>query len=199
MSGKPIAGRAAIEIKDPQLNPRFVLGLIEGTLPKESPYWVRRRLSLAGMRPINALVDATNYTMLELGEPLHAFDYDILTQRAGGKSPTIITRAANEGEQLTTLDGNKYTLDAGMILVADTAGALSLAGVMGGLESEVTPTTSNVLLEGASWNFINIRKTMGKLKITSEAAYRFSRGIHPALAEAFCAPVPAAHAGLGRW
>jgi phenylalanyl-tRNA synthetase beta chain len=183
MNGKPITGRAAIEIKDPQLNPRFVLGLIEGTTPKESPYWVRRRLSLAGMRPINALVDATNYTMLELGEPLHAFDYDILTRRAGGKAPTIITRAANEGEQLTTLDSNKYTLDAGMILVADTAGALSLAGVMGGLESEVTLATSNVLLEGASWNFINIRKTMSKLKITSEAAYRFSRGIHPALAE----------------
>jgi phenylalanyl-tRNA synthetase beta chain len=183
MSGKPITGRVAIEIKDPQLNPRFVLGLIEGTTPKDSPYWVRRLLSLAGMRPINALVDATNYTMLELGEPLHAFDYDILIRRAGGKSPTIITRAANEGEQLTTLDGTTHKLDTNMILVADMAGALSLAGVMGGLESEVTPTTSNVLLEGASWDFINIRKTMGKLKITSEAAYRFSRGIHPALAE----------------
>jgi len=183
MVGKPISGRAAIDIKDPQLNPRFVLGLIEGTTPRESPYWVRRRLNLAGMRPINALVDATNYTMLEIGEPLHAFDYDILQKRAGGKAPTIITRPAQVGEKLTTLDGTSHTLDSNMILVADTAGALSLAGVMGGLESEVTPTTHNVLLEGASWNFINIRKTTSKLKITSEAAYRFSRGIHPALAE----------------
>jgi phenylalanyl-tRNA synthetase beta chain len=183
MSGKAITGKASIEIRDPQLNPRFVLGLIEGSTPKASPYWVQRRLSLAGMRPINALVDATNYTMLELGEPLHAFDYDILKRRANGKAPTIITRAALEGEQLTTLDGTTHTLDANMILVADTAGALSLAGVMGGVESEITPTTTSVLLEGAAWNFINIRKTMSKLKITSEAAYRFSRGIHPALAE----------------
>ena len=183
MRGKAITGKASIEIRDPQLNPRFVLGLIEGSTPKASPYWVQRRLSLAGMRPINALVDATNYTMLELGEPLHAFDYDILKRRANGKVPTIITRAAVEGEQLTTLDGTTHTLDANMILVADTAGALSLAGVMGGVESEITPTTTSVLLEGAAWNFINIRKTMSKLKITSEAAYRFSRGIHPALAE----------------
>ncbi len=183
MDGKPIKGRASIEIQDATLNPRFVLGLIEGTSPQPSPYPIRRRLSLAGMRPINALVDATNYTMLEIGEPLHAFDLDVLTQRAGGKAPTIITRAAGEGEKLTTLDDEEHTLTSEMILVADTAGPLSLAGVMGGLESEVTPTTTRVLLEGAAWNFINIRKTLSKLKINSEAAYRFSRGIHPALAE----------------
>jgi phenylalanyl-tRNA synthetase beta chain len=135
------------------------------------------------MRPINCIVDATNYVMLELGEPLHAFDYDILTERASGTSPTIITRTAEEGEKLTTLDGEEHILDAEMELVADTAGPLSLAGVMGGEESEVTDKTSNVLLEGASWNFINIRKTVGKLKINSEASYRFSRGVHPALAE----------------
>jgi phenylalanyl-tRNA synthetase beta chain len=135
------------------------------------------------MRPINCVVDATNYSMLELGEPLHAFDYDVLVQRAGGKPPTIITRTANPGEKLTTLDGAEHMLDEGMELVTDTAGALSLAGVMGGKESEVEDATRNVLLEGASWNFINIRKTVSKLKITSEAAYRFSRGVHPALAE----------------
>ena len=102
--------------------------------------------------PINALVDATNYTMLEIGEPLHAFDLDVLTQRAGGKAPTIITRAAGEGEKLTTLDDEEHTLTSEMMLVADTAGTLSLAGVMGGLESEVTPSTTRVLLEGAAWN-----------------------------------------------
>ncbi len=183
MHGKSIKGRAAIEIRDAELNPRFVLGLIEGVEIKSSPYWVRRRLNLADMRPINCIVDATNYTMLELGEPLHAFDYDILIKRAGGKAPTIITRTAEAGEKLTTLDGETYELEPYMELVTDKAGALSLAGVMGGEESEVNVKTSCVLLEGAAWNFINIRKTISKLKLNSEASYRFSRGIHPALAD----------------
>ncbi len=183
MTGPAIEGRAAITIEDPELNPRFVLGLIEGITTQPSPYWVRRRLNLAGMRPINCIVDATNYVMLELGEPLHAFDYDILIERAGGNAPTIITRTAEEGERLTTLDGVQHILDPEMELVTDAAGALSLAGVMGGEESEVNGGTKNVLLEGASWNFINIRKTVSKLKINSEAAYRFSRGVHPGLAD----------------
>lgn len=182
-SGETIDGRAQVEIRDPELNPRFILGMVEQVNACESPYWVRRRLNLAGMRPINAIVDATNYTMLELGQPLHSFDYDVLVNRAGGKAPTIITRTAEAGEKLTTLDGNSYNLEPSMELVCDTAGPLSLAGVMGGIESEVTAETTSVLLEGASWNFINIRKTVATLKINSEAAYRFSRGIHPALAE----------------
>jgi phenylalanyl-tRNA synthetase beta chain len=148
-----------------------------------SPYWVQRRLNLAGMRPINCIVDATNYVMLELGEPLHAFDYDFLVARAGGSTPTIITRTASAGETLITLDGVEHQLDPEMELVTDSAGPLIPGGVMGGEESEVTAHTVNVLLEGASWNFINIRKTISKLKISSEAAYRFSRGVHPALAE----------------
>ncbi|MGI6741067.1 MAG: phenylalanine--tRNA ligase subunit beta [Brevefilum sp.] len=183
MAGPPIEGRADITIEDPELNPRFVLGLIEGIKIQPSPYWVQRRLNLAGMRPIDCIVDASNYVMLEVGEPLHAFDYDFLVKRAGGKSPQIITRTAHVGEKLTTLDGVEHILGADMELVTDTAGPLSLAGVMGGEESGVTPETRNVLLEGASWNFINIRKTLSKLKINSEAAYRFSRGVHPALAE----------------
>jgi len=105
MTGKAIKGRAKIEIESPDLNPRFVLGLIEGIAVQPSPYWVRRRLNLAGMRPINCIVDATNYVMLELGEPLHAFDYDILVKRAEGATPTITTRTAKSGEKLTTLDG----------------------------------------------------------------------------------------------
>ncbi len=183
MTGPSIEGKAAIEIKDPELNPRFVLGLIDGIQIQPSPYWVRRRLNLAGMRPINCIVDATNYVMLELGEPLHAFDYDILLERAGSGTPTIITLTAKDGEKLTTLDGVEHALDSEMELVTDTAGPLSLAGIMGGEESEVNSNTKSVLLEGASWNFINIRKTVSKLKINSEAAYRFSRGVHPALAE----------------
>ncbi len=182
-TGAPIDDRVGIKIEDPELNPRFVLGLVEGITVQPSPYWVRRRLNLAGMRPINCIVDATNYVMLELGQPLHAFDYDVLLARAGGESPTIITRTAEPGESLTTLDDVTHQLDPEIELVTDTAGPLSLAGVMGGEESEVNGHTQNVLLEGAAWNFINIRKTVSKLKINSEAAYRFSRGVHPALAE----------------
>ncbi|MFU8772839.1 MAG: phenylalanine--tRNA ligase beta subunit-related protein, partial [Anaerolineales bacterium] len=104
MEGQSIQGRAAIEIREPDLNPRFVLGLIEDIQIKPSPYEIQRRLRLAGMRPINNVVDATNYVMLETGEPLHAFDYDVLVARAQGKTPTINTRTARSGERLTTLD-----------------------------------------------------------------------------------------------
>ena len=182
-AGAPIAGRAAIEIRQPDLNPRFVLGLLENVHIGPSPYWVQRRLRLAGMRPINNIVDATNYAMLEIGEPLHAFDYDVLRRRAGGKPPTIITRLPEPGEHLTTLDGVDRALDDFTVLVADTAGALSIAGVMGGAESEVSQATKNVLLEGAAWDFINIRRTSVAQRLSSEAAYRFSRGVHPAVAE----------------
>jgi phenylalanyl-tRNA synthetase beta chain len=182
-AGPSIEGQAFIEIQDPDLNPRFVLGLVKGVEARPSPYWVQRRLRLAGTRPINSVVDATNYCMLEWNEPLHAFDYDVLVQRAGGKPPTIITRAANPGEILVTLDNVQHKLEPYTILVTDTAGPLSLAGIMGGLESEVTPQTKNVLLEGANWNFINVRKTMQADHLSSEAGYRFSRDLHPALAE----------------
>ena len=181
--GPPIAGRVTIAIREPELNPRFVLGLIEGVTPGESPYWVQRRLRLAGMRPINNIVDATNYAMLEIGEPLHAFDFDVLKRRAGGRTPEIVTRLPAPGEGLTTLDGVDRALDGFTVLVADSAGALSIAGVMGGAESEVSASTRNVLLEGAAWDFINIRRTLGAHKLSSEAAYRFSRGVHPAMAE----------------
>ena len=181
-AGPSVSGQVAIEIQNPSLNPRFVVGMVKDVQPQPSPDWIRRRLRLAGMRPINSVVDATNYVMLETGEPLHAFDYDVLVKRAGGKPPTLITRAAAQGEKLTTLDGVERTLDDFTIMVCDTAGALSLAGVMGGQESEVTDTTRTVLLEGATWNFVNVRRTTQVQKLFSEAGYRFSRGIHPALA-----------------
>lgn len=182
-SGPTIKGQVSIQITDPSLNPRFIFGLVRGVDSKKpSPYWVQRRLRLAGMRPINAVVDATNYVMLEAGEPLHAFDYDVLVKRAGGKAPTIITRAARQGEKLTTLENVERSLDSFSVLICDTIGSLSLAGVMGGLESEVTDSTRNILLEAASWNFVNTRKTVQAQKLPSEAAYRFARGVHPELA-----------------
>lgn len=182
-SGPGIEGRVAIDIKNPDLNPRFVLGLVEGVKVGQSPYWVQRRLRLAGMRSINNIVDATNYAMLEIGEPLHAFDYDVLLERAGAEPPTIITRLPEPGEKLRTLDDIERQLDEFTVLVADAAGVLSIAGVMGGTDSEVSERTTNVLLEGASWNYINIRQTVAAQKLGSEASYRFERGVHPSMAE----------------
>jgi phenylalanyl-tRNA synthetase beta chain len=173
---------ARIEITNPELNPRFVLGLIRDIQIRPSPYKAQLRLKLAGMRPINNIVDATNYAMLEIGEPLHAFDYDVLLRRAGCRTVRIITRTAMPGEKLVTLDGVERALDENTVLVCDSNGPLSIAGVMGGAESEVNEKTVNILLEGAAWNFINIRKTAGAQNLPSEASYRFSRGVHPAMA-----------------
>jgi len=181
--GPGLKGQLQLQITSPDLNPRFTAALIKGVKIGSSPYWVQRRLRLAGMRPINNIVDATNYVMIEIGQPLHAFDHDVLVQRAGGKAPTIITRLPNPGEILVTLDGEARELDDFTILVCDTKGALSIGGVMGGAESEVSEKTANVLLEGASWEFINIRKTLQAQKLSSEAGYRFSRGVHPAMTE----------------
>jgi phenylalanyl-tRNA synthetase beta chain len=182
-SGDSVEDLVSIEITNSELNPRFVAGLIRDVEIKPSPYQIQRRLKLAGVRAINSIVDATNYAMIELGEPLHAFDYDVLKARAGKKKVKIITRAAKDGEKLTTLDGNERTLTAMNVLVCDEKGSLSLAGVMGGSESEVTDKTKNVLLEGAAWNFINIRRTAKQHNLPSEASFRFSRGVHPAVAE----------------
>lgn len=183
---QPPAGKAdfcSIEISNPEMNPRFLAGLIRNVKIGPSPATVQRRLKLYGMRPINNIVDATNYAMIELGEPLHAFDYDKLVQRAAGKPVKIITRAARQGEVITTLDGVERKLEPYTTLVCDEAGSLSMAGIMGGLETEVTEETTNVLLEGAVWNMINIRKTAKAHNLNSEASYRMSRGVHPVVVE----------------
>ena len=177
--GAPIQGNVEVEIKDARLNPRFALGLVRGVKPQPSPYYVQRRLRLAGMRPINSIVDATNYVMLEIGQPLHAYDFDSLVQRAKGKAPKITTRPAYPGEKLKTLDGVERLLDEHTIMVTDQTGTLGLGGVMGGEESEVVDTTTNVLLEAANWDFISIRRALQAQHLASEAGYRNSRGLHP--------------------
>ncbi len=182
-TGHSVQELVEIQISTPELNPRFVVGLIRDVEIKPSSYQVQRKLKLAGVRAINNIVDATNYAMLELGEPLHAFDYDVLKGRAGNKKIKIITRTAKDDEKLTTLDGNERMLTSTNVLVCDEKGSLSIAGVMGGAESEVTDKTKNILLEGAAWNFINIRRTAKQHNLPSEASFRFSRGVHPALAK----------------
>jgi phenylalanyl-tRNA synthetase beta chain len=147
---------------------------------------MQQRLRRAGMRPISNVVDVTNYVMLELGQPLHAFDYDLLRQRAGGgrevsKKPTIIMRRAYPGEHLTTLDGVDRALDPDMLMITDTAGTIAVGGVMGGANTEVNDGTTSVLLEAANFNFLSIRRTSGLLKLSSEAGGRFGKRVDPEL------------------
>jgi phenylalanyl-tRNA synthetase beta chain len=177
--GPPVAKKAAVQIDDPMLCARYAAMLIENVTIKPSPGWMQRRLLYAGMRPISNIVDITNFVMLEWGQPLHAFDYDLLVQRAGGKTPTIIVRPAKTGEILVTLDGQKRELSPENLVIADTAGPIALAGVMGGLDTEVTAKTKNILLESANFDFVSIRRTMRQLDLPSEASVRFSKGIHP--------------------
>lgn len=170
----------AVRIDEPELCNRYTGTMIVGITVGESPKWMQDRLRKAGMRPINNVVDITNYVMLEWGQPLHAFDYDILRQRAekqGDDTPTIIMRCAQAGEKFTTLDHVARELDDSMLMITDTAGSIAIAGVMGGLESEVGDETKNVLLESATFEGINNRRTGQKLKLFSEASYRFARSI----------------------
>ncbi len=187
MDGKPIAGQVVLETTEPPLNPRFCMALIRGVEIKPSPYWMQLRLRLAGMRPINNIVDASNYTMLEMGQPNHAFDYDVLRRRADsysdpGQPIRIITRLAQAGEKVTTLDDVERTMEPFTMLVTDPSGPLSIGAIMGGAESEVQDGTTDILLEAAAWDFINIRRSVKAYNLPSEAAYRLSRGVHPSQA-----------------
>ena len=182
----PDADFVGIVIDAPDLCPRYSAALIEGLKIGPSPFWMQQRLRRAGMRPINNVVDVTNYVMLELGQPLHAFDYDLLRARAGGgrevsKKPTIIMRRAHPGEHLTTLDGVDRALDPDMLMITDTAGTIAVGGVMGGANTEVNDGTTSVLLEAANFNFLSIRRTSGLLKLSSEAGSRFGKRVDPEL------------------
>ncbi|GAC1652088.1 MAG: phenylalanine--tRNA ligase subunit beta [Herpetosiphon sp.] len=174
-SGPPIAGRAGATIEDPELCRRMTVGLIEGITVGPSPLWLQRRLTLAGMRPINNIVDVSNYVMLELGEPTHAFDADHVADQH------LIIRRARSGETLRTLDKQDRTLTPERLLIADANGPLSIAGVMGGYASEVSAGTTRVLLEAASFEPTTIRRSVQAFRLPSEAAKRFERGVDPEL------------------
>jgi phenylalanyl-tRNA synthetase beta chain len=178
-TSESVEGKVKVEIEDPKLCPRYSATIIRDVTIGPAPRWLGSRLRYAGMRPISNAVDITNYVMLEYGQPLHAFDYDALVKRAGGKAPTIIVRSAKAGEKLKTLDGQDRELSAEDLVIADTAGAIAIAGVMGGLETEVTAATKNILLESASFDFVSVRKTARKFNLFSEASTRFSKGVHP--------------------
>jgi len=169
----------AIRIADPKLCARYAGIVLANVTVGPAPRVMRSRLRSAGMRPISNIVDVTNYVMLETGRPLHAFDFDVLKQRAGGKTPTIAVRPAAAGETLVTLDGIARELTSETLVIADDVGPIALAGVMGGRDTEVTATTKAILLEAADFDFVSIRKTARKFNLFSEASTRFSRGIHP--------------------
>ena len=178
-SSEKIDGKVKVEIADPKLCARYTATIIRNVTIGQAPRWMRSRLHSAGMRPINNAVDITNYVMLEHGQPLHAFDYDVLAKRAGGKPPTITVRPAKAGEKLKTLDGQDRELSPDNLVIADAGGAIALAGVMGGAETEVTPKTNAILLESASFDFVSVRKTARQFNLFSEASTRFARGVHP--------------------
>ena len=177
----PTPDYLVLEIPDPDLCPRYSAFFIRGLQVKPSPSWMQVRLLRAGMRPINNLVDITNYVMLELGQPLHAFDYHVLRPRPGEDRPAIIVRRARPGEQMATLDGEMRTFDDEMLLITDGGGPVAVAGVMGGLDSEITEKTTDVLLKSANFHFLNVRRTARLLELASEASQRFGRRVDPEL------------------
>jgi phenylalanyl-tRNA synthetase beta chain len=170
-TGPSVEGRVTVTVETPELCPRFTAALIEGITVGPSPLWMQRRLIMCGMRPISNVVDVSNYVMLELGGPNHMFDADRVADQH------LIVRLAREGERLTTLDGKERVLTPDRLLVCDPAGPSSIAGVMGGAESEVSDRTTRVLVEAAIWDTTTIRRTAQALKLQSEASRRFERGV----------------------
>ncbi|HEX4437105.1 MAG TPA: phenylalanine--tRNA ligase subunit beta [Solirubrobacteraceae bacterium] len=170
-SGEPSG--AKIRVDCPDLCPRFTARVFENVTIAPSPLWLKARLTAAGQRPINNVVDITNYAMLLTGQPLHAFDLDRV---AGGE---LVVRRAHDGEQVQTLDGQTRTLDGEMVVIEDGEGPTSIAGVMGGARSEVVPDTTRVLMEVATWNGPNIHRTSWTLGLRSEASGRFEKGLQP--------------------
>jgi phenylalanyl-tRNA synthetase beta chain len=166
--------QAKVTILDPVHCPRYAARLLTGLTVKPSPFWLRRRLQLAGLRAINNLVDITNYVLLEFGQPLHAFDFEKLT---GGEIVVRLPRP--EEHTFVTLDGQERELTPETLLICDAGRPVALAGIMGGLDSEVTPATRNVLIESAYFNPRTIRRTAKRLGLSTEASYRFERGVDP--------------------
>jgi len=175
-SGPAIEGLVAVRIEDATLCPRYTARVVRGVKIGPSPDWLRSTLEKVGIRSISNVVDVTNYVMLETGQPLHAFDYHLLATAPGTNGPVIVIRPAVEGEKFTTLDAKERTLTDQMLLIADETKAVALAGIMGGLNSEINERTVDVLVESAYFKPQNIRATSKRLDLRTDASYRFERG-----------------------
>ncbi|PID76406.1 MAG: phenylalanine--tRNA ligase subunit beta [Deltaproteobacteria bacterium] len=171
---KEKSSKFTVAVNSPELCSRYAARLITGVKIAPSPFWLRKRLLSVGLRPVNNVVDITNFVMLEYGQPLHAFDFDQLVGRK------IIVRTPNEGEEIfTTLDNMERKIDQSDLLICDAEKPVALAGIMGGLNSEVSETTVNVLLESACFDAVSVRKTARKMGLSTDASYRFERGVDP--------------------
>jgi phenylalanyl-tRNA synthetase beta chain len=174
-AGNAVDAIASVRIDASDLCPHYTARILRGVKVQPSPAWMQRRLEALGLRPINNVVDVTNYVMFELGQPLHAFDFNLLEGRR------IIVRRAKAGEKLQSLDGKERTLLPDMLVIADAASAVALAGVMGGKATEITPTTTDVLLESARFDPLSVRRTTRALAMEkTDSSYRFERSIDPA-------------------
>lgn len=169
----PITERTSVSVEDQTLCPRYTATLMEQIQMGESPLWMQFRLRAAGMRPINNVVDITNYVMLETGHPLHAFDFEKLAEQR------VVVRPARPGETMITLDGESRSLTPEMLVICDARSPKCIAGVMGGLDSEVTESSTSILLEAASFSALSVRRTSRALGLSSESSARFEKGIDP--------------------
>ncbi len=175
-SSEPISGLVSVRIEDADLCPRYTARVIRKVKVGPSPDWLRSTLEKVGIRSINNVVDVTNFVMMEVGQPLHAFDYHLLTRASDTTAPAIVVRRAADGEKFITLDGQERTLTKEMLLIADELKGVALAGIMGGQNSEIHDDTKDVLIESAYFNPTNIRRTSKQLGLRSESSYRFERG-----------------------
>ncbi|WP_165226572.1 phenylalanine--tRNA ligase subunit beta [Aquisphaera insulae] len=176
-SGPAVLSRAAVAVECPDLCPRFTARVVTGARVGESPWWLRKRLETIGVTPISNVVDVTNYVMFECGQPLHAYDLDLLQEHR------LVVRRARPGETLKAINGKTYELKPEMLVIADAGRPVGLAGVMGGLETEIGDKTRNILIEAARFDAMSVRKTSRELGLFSPSSFRFERPIDPEITE----------------
>lgn len=167
------SAKGLIQIDEPELCPLYIGRIIRGIKVGFSPDWLKKRLESIGLRPVNNIVDITNYVLYETGQPLHTFDLDKLAEKR------VIVRRAKPGEKIKAIDDKDYTLSPEILVIADANSPMAIAGIMGGKSSEISYTTKDILLESAVFNPANIRKTSRQLRLASDSSYRFERGINP--------------------
>ena len=175
-AGENASDYVSVEIKNPELCPRYAARVVKNVKIEPSPRWLRKKLRAAGIRPINNIVDITNYVMIEMGQPMHAFDIDCIAERK------IIVRNAKDGEQITTLDGNVRNLDSSMLVISDPQKAVAIAGVMGGENSKISENAEAILFESATFHGSNIRVTAKKLGLRTDASSKYEKGLDPNMA-----------------
>jgi phenylalanyl-tRNA synthetase beta chain len=177
VKGEPVESRSAVAVEDETLCPRFTARVVRGVKVAESPWWLRKRLETIGVRPISNIVDVTNYVMFECGQPLHAYDLPKLSERR------LVVRRARGGETLTAINNRVYDLKPDMLVIADAARPVGLAGVMGGAETEIGPGTTEVLIEAAQFDAVSVRRTSRALGLFSPSSFRFERPLDPETTE----------------